>query len=177
MQLPPGRRVTGLDRDRALELADGLVDLVPLDVDASQVEVGEVARLVPTRRLGALEPVDRLLLPAQLDQVGADVVVGVAEVRIERNRHLALGDGVLVAPEIAERPTEECVRFSRRTNGDGRAIVLDGFVQTTSHLRLVSAPEMPVRFLWYVARHAWMPGGILPPARASDRKRRARAVC
>src|SRR6266511_5780938 len=102
VELSTGRRIAGLERDGVLELTDGLADLVSLDVHAGQVEVRIVPRLVAAGRLGALEPGDGFLRPAQLDQVGADIVVGVAEVRVERDGDLALGDGVLVTPEMAE---------------------------------------------------------------------------
>src|SRR5688572_33106636 len=61
------------------------------DLDPPEVAVGEVARLVARRRHRALEPRDRLVVAALLDQVGADVVVGVSELWIDRDRLLEIG--------------------------------------------------------------------------------------
>ena len=53
--------------------------------------------------------------------------------------------GILVAPEIAERPPEERVGFRRRTYRNGGAIVGHGFVEPSFHLRLVATPKVLLR--------------------------------
>src|SRR5262249_60672851 len=79
VELLPRERVARLDGDGALQLADGFADLVLPRVDASEVEEGEVAGFVARSRLGALQPLHRFVSSTELDQVRADVVVGIAE--------------------------------------------------------------------------------------------------
>src|SRR5262249_47687068 len=78
----------------------------------------------------------------ELDQVRADVVVGVAEARIHRDGALALRDGLLVLALIRQRPTEEGVRFRGGANGERALIVIDGFVQASGHLGLVAPRDV-----------------------------------
>src|SRR5688500_13874390 len=69
VQLATGHRVARLDGDGLLELADGLLHLVLLDVDPGEIEVRVMARLVARGVLRALEPRDGLRFPAELDQI------------------------------------------------------------------------------------------------------------
>src|SRR5215467_7373604 len=95
MQLTAGRGMGRVDVDCGAELADGRRDVVPDDVDVTEVDVRIVARLVADGPLGPLEPRDRLIEATELDEVRADVVVGIAELGIDRDRAMALGDRIL----------------------------------------------------------------------------------
>src|SRR5262245_38599914 len=153
MEFPARGGVAWLDGDGALELADRVVDLVLSHVDARQVEIRIVTGLVAPRALGALEPIDRFLLAPQGDQVGADVVIRVAEVRIDRDRHLALGDRFRVAVEVGQRPAEKGVSLRGGVQFDGAAIERDGLFQPAGHLSLVGPLEVALGFFAYLVRH------------------------
>src|SRR5437667_10104627 len=95
-----GERILGLDLEGALELLERLGEHALRPVDLPEVAVRVVTRLVAGRLDGRLEPWDRLVEATELDQVRADVVVGIAELRIDGDRLLAPRDrGVQVALE------------------------------------------------------------------------------
>ena len=96
-----------------------------------------MAGLVPGRLLRLLQPRDRLVDPAEVDQIGADVVVGVSEVRIDRDGDLALIDRLLVATLEAVGPAEERVGLGGRVLGDRGLVEADGVVEPPGHLALV----------------------------------------
>ena len=73
-----------------------------------------VLGLVALRRERTLEPWDGVVESTELEEVGTDVVVRVAELRIDRDRALALGDRFFVTLLEAERPAEEGVRLRGR---------------------------------------------------------------
>jgi hypothetical protein len=64
-------------------------------------------------------------VPQHCDQVNADVVVGIAEVRIELDRGLALLDCFFQPAEGGERPAEESMSFGGRVGVDRGAELLD----------------------------------------------------
>ena len=73
----------------------------------------KVARLVAARFRGAFQPGNRLLETAQFDQVSANVVVRIAEFRIDFDRQPAFGDGFFDAPVELIRLTQESMGLSR----------------------------------------------------------------
>src|SRR5262245_25975973 len=162
MELAASHDVTGLDGHRLLEFPDGLADLVLTDVDAREIEVRIVTRLVARGALGLLEPRDRLVGAPELDQVRADVIVGISERRIDRDGRSALRDGVLMASECAERPPEERVRLGARMEGDRVAVVRERFVESAFHLSLVAPMKSRARF----RRHLGWKLQFGPPCRA-----------
>src|SRR5205807_2547533 len=128
---------------RALELAQRLPHPALPQVDSTQVQERELARLVAPGLLGLLEPADRLVELVLLHQVDADVVVGVAEVGVDLDGAEALGGGLVQTPSEAQRPAEERVRFSRRANGDRSPVELDRAVQIALHLEAIRlSPEL-----------------------------------
>src|SRR6266850_1132684 len=52
-------------------------------------------------------PASRFIVAAQFDEIRANVVVRIAEFRIELDRALAFGDGVLDAPLVVIGPAKE----------------------------------------------------------------------
>src|SRR5436190_5966305 len=80
------RAVAGLQLAGPLQMGHRLGVLVELDIDAGQVEMREMPRVVAGRVDRLLEPGDRLFPAAELDQAGAAVVVGVAEVGADLDR-------------------------------------------------------------------------------------------
>src|SRR6266849_9521966 len=128
MQLAARRQVARLDGEGLLELTDRLLHLVLPRVDGREIDVGEVARLVARRTLGPLEPGDGLLLAAEGEEIGADVVVGVAEAGIHRDGALALLDSVLVLSLMRHGPSEKGVGLCRLLEGERATIALQGFL-------------------------------------------------
>src|SRR5262249_11965894 len=78
------------DGKREAELADGRFELSSLDVDTREVDVRVVPWLVPRCLHRLSEPGHRLLRAPQGDEVGANVVVRVAERGVDRDRTVAL---------------------------------------------------------------------------------------
>jgi len=102
-------RVFRLDLERAHELLLRLPEEALRPVDVSEVAVRVVAWLVARGDDRALEPRDRLVQIAALDQVGADVVVRVPEVGIDGDRLLALRDRLVDAAwKLYVQPRKVC---------------------------------------------------------------------
>src|SRR5574341_2127708 len=136
-QLPARDLVGRLELQGLLEVLDRLPGFVPPDVDAREVEVREVPRLVAGRPDRLLEPGDRLAPLPQLDEVRADVVVRVSELRVDLDRLLALLDRLVVAALKAVRPAQVGVRLGGRANPDRLTVVLDRLVELPGHLERV----------------------------------------
>src|SRR5882724_525760 len=105
----------------------------------------KVARLVAWRRERALEPRDRLVELALLEEVRADVVVRVAEVGIDGDRLLALRDRVVETILETVRPAQERMRLGGGMAGDRLPIQPDRVVETAVHLQPVSLGEELLR--------------------------------
>src|SRR2546422_8242762 len=103
-------------------------------MDPPEVHVGELARLVAWGVLGFLEPGDRLFELALLHQVATDIVVGVAEVRVDLDRLETLARRFLEAPLEAHGPPEERVRLRRRAHVDGPLVELGRAFEVALHL-------------------------------------------
>src|SRR5262249_23173620 len=125
------------EREGAAELLDRAVQLALRPVDAPEVAVWEVPWLVALGGDRALEPRNRVVELALLEEVRADVVVRVAEIRIDLDRLLALGDGVVELVLEAVGPPQEGVRLCRRVARDRLEVALDRGVELTGHLQLV----------------------------------------
>ena len=102
-------RLAGMDLERRLELLDRATHHTLFCVDAPQVHVGEVPRLIARSRLGLLQPFNRLVELSPIDEVGPDVVVRVAEGRVDSDRLLTLLDCLVGATLKAVGPTAERV--------------------------------------------------------------------
>src|SRR4029077_3898855 len=84
-----------------------------------------------------LEPRDGLVEATELDQVRADVVVRVPELRIDGDRFLALRNRGLEIPLEAVRPAEKRMGFGRRMESDRALVVLDGAIEIARHLATI----------------------------------------
>ena len=133
----PSERIARLDFQRLLEAAHGVaVHLFP-KVRASQIVMRKMPRLVAARFRGTLEPGNRVVKAILFDQVGPDVVVGVAKIGIDLDGALALGDGLLDAALEMIGPTEKGVRLGGGVHFEGKSVKLDGAIVIAFHLRLV----------------------------------------
>src|SRR5215471_631036 len=130
-----------LDESRLLELAHCLLDLPQLHVDPSQVDVRKVPGLVAWGILGFLEPRNRFLDFAEVNEIRADVVVGVAKVWIDLDRLLALVDGVIVAAEKGISPSQKGMCLGGRTLRYRILVQLERGQIVTTHLLLIGGSQ------------------------------------
>ena len=108
------------------------------EIGAAQIVVRKVARFVTPRICGLLKPGNRFIKPSLLDKIRADVVVRIAELRVNLYGPLALSDGVVNAPLEMIRPAQKRVRFGGGMQIERGLIQLDGAVVIAFHLRLIS---------------------------------------
>ena len=110
-------------------------------IGAAQIVVRKMARLVTARFHSAFQPRNRFIESAQLDQIRADVVVRIAELRIDFDRALALGNGVFDAALKMIRPAEKRVSLGSGVQFERGLIELHGAIVVALHLGLVSVLE------------------------------------
>src|SRR6185437_8545394 len=122
--------------ERTLELANRLLQHPLGRVQASQVHVWKMTRLIARRLLGLLQPRHRRVELALGDQVGADVVIGIAEAGIDLDRFLALADRVVYAAEKIIGPTAKGISLSSRTDLDRFRVQLDRALEVAVHVML-----------------------------------------
>src|SRR5438874_7390767 len=134
------QRVVRVDLERLVELPQGLRQVALGQVDPAQVQVWEVTWLVPRRALGALEPGHRVVEVALLNQVRANVVVRVAEVRIDLDGALALRDRALDVARVRIDPAEEGMCFAGGADRDRAPIQLDGATEVSAAMSLETVP-------------------------------------
>src|ERR1700756_3621599 len=87
----PSERIARLDFQRFLEAAHGVAVHFFPEVRASQIVMWKMAGLVAARFRGTLEPGNRVVKAILFDQIGPDVVVGVAKIGIDLDGALAFG--------------------------------------------------------------------------------------
>src|SRR5260370_42301089 len=92
---------------RLLKQFTGPIDHAFGQIGASEVEVRKVPGFIPFCSSRALEPGDGFVKAFEADQVGADIVVRVAEIRINLDGALAFGDRLLNLSLKVEGPTEK----------------------------------------------------------------------
>jgi hypothetical protein len=113
-------------------------------LDAPEVEVRELITAVALGPDRLLEPADRLVGSAKIDQVYADVVVRIAVVGIDRDRLLALLNGFFQTAEVAHRPAEKGVRLGCRVEFDGLFESLDRLFVGAGEMQLITLLPEPV---------------------------------
>src|ERR1700722_20401337 len=85
--------VSRFNCQRLLEELAGSIDMAFGEIHASEIVVREVARFVAFCFYGLFEPRDGFFMAVQVDQVKADIVVRITEVRIDFDGALAFCDG------------------------------------------------------------------------------------
>src|SRR5688500_9713124 len=104
---------------------------------------------------GFLTPLDGVAQFALLDQLGADAVLGIAELWIPGNGAMTLLDRVVEPAHETVGPAEERVSLGRRMGRDGLSVERDGFFQFAFHLPLIGAlKELPRFTLVFLAAFA-----------------------
>src|SRR6266852_1982636 len=127
-----------------------------------------MARLVARRALGALEPGHGVVQRALHDQVHADVVVGVAEVGIDPDGALALGDRAVDVASVRVGPAEEGVCLGGGTGLDGAPVQLDGGAEVSSAVpREAAPPQLECLGSGVLCGHAFILAGFDGPAHGS----------
>src|SRR5215469_12879556 len=132
-----GEGVTGLDGEGFLEATHGLTVHFFSKIRPAEIVVRKVARLVAARFYGLLQPGNRFIELAKFDQVRANIVVRVAEIRVEFDGALAFGDGIEKLALEMIGPAEKGVRFGRGMKVQRMMVELDGTVVIAFHLRLL----------------------------------------
>jgi len=84
-----------------------------------------------------LQPRDGLAVIAALDQVGADIVVGITVGGIDLDGLLALVDSFVDLALVVLGPAQEGVRFGGGVHFDGSFVELRGQFEVPLHLELV----------------------------------------
>jgi hypothetical protein len=130
--------VARLDIDGFLETAHGLAVHFLTEISAAEIVVREMPRFVAARFDGLLQPRDGFIELPEFDQIGADVVVGIAEIRVQFDGALAFRDGIEQFALKVIRPAEEGVRFRCGMQIKRRLVELDRAIVFPVHLRLIS---------------------------------------
>ncbi len=137
----PRERIPRLDLERFLKTFHGARIHFLAEIRTTQVVVRKMARLIAARFDGALEPWNRFIESVQLDQIGPDVVIRIAEFRVDFDGALAFSNRIFDAALKMVRPAEKCVGLGRRVKFERGLIELDGPVVVALHLGLVSVLE------------------------------------
>src|SRR5882762_7055712 len=117
-----------------LELAERQPPASLLDVDPPQVHEGKLPRFVTFGLLGLFKPRNRLVQLVLLHQVDSDVVVRIAELRIDLDRAEALLRGLRQAALEAHGPPQEGMGLRRRIHLDRALVELDRSIQLSVDL-------------------------------------------
>src|SRR2546428_5733543 len=136
-----GQIILGVDPERLLVAFERLVPLPLLLVDASQIQVGERRALVPLGARRFLQPLDRVVELALLDQVGPDVVVWITEVGVHCDGAVTVLDRLVQHPHEAVSPSAERIGFGCRIQLDGFRVEFDRLLELALHLALVGLLE------------------------------------
>ena len=108
-------------------------------IGATEVDEREIGHVLAVGLGGLFQPGNGFFPAAQFDEIGADVVVWVAEGGVKVNSLPTLFDGFLVAGEKAVGPTEVSVRFGGGVGGDGLPIEVNGVSKLPVHLMTITA--------------------------------------
>src|SRR2546422_9884083 len=98
----------------------------------------KVARLVAFRDQSSSQPSLRLIHLSLLHQIDANVVVGVAELRIQIDRHFAVANCLLDLPLEAQHPAEICMSIGRRMDLYRTIILIDGAIRVSIGMTFVT---------------------------------------
>src|SRR5579871_3121190 len=107
----PGKGVTRLDLQRFLKQLARAGDHSLCEIHAAEIEIRELPRFVTLGLNGLLEPGNRLVVAPEVDQVRPNIIVGIAEIGIDSDGALALGDGFVDFALEVIGPAEERMRL------------------------------------------------------------------
>jgi hypothetical protein len=108
------QRVARFDRQSLQKLFAGAIDQTLREIGAAQIEMGKVSRIISFCGYRALEPGNGFVKTFEADQVRADIVVGIAEIRVNLDGALAFGDGLVNLSLEMEGPAEKGVSLGGR---------------------------------------------------------------
>jgi hypothetical protein len=132
-----GQGIARLNFQSFLETALGAAIHFLAEVRAAQVVMREMARLVALGFHGAFEPGNGFIKPPQFNQIRANIVVGIAKLRIEIDGPAALRDGFVDFALEMISPAQKGMRFRGGMNVERRLIQLHGTFVVAFHLRLI----------------------------------------
>src|SRR5712692_3641325 len=136
-----GGSVIGLNGEGLFKFFQSLFQHPFGQIDASQIAVGVVVCLIPSRLNRLLEPRNRLVELPEVDEIGPNVVVGIAEVRIDGDRLLAFLNRFVVTAQETEGPTQKRVGLRSRTAMNRFPVQNHGPLQVSLHLAVVGFLE------------------------------------
>ena len=115
----------------------GLVQVPFALEDSPQIEMGKAVALIAPGLEGHAQPRDGVIQLALFQIVGADVVVGIAELRIQIDGPVAILNGGIEVLFETLGPAPKGVGLCGWADLDGIRVELDGLVQITLHVELV----------------------------------------
>ena len=128
------KSVIGFEFERGLKFFPGTREQTLRKINAAEIVVGEMAGLIARSFEGTFEPGNGFVEAIERDEIGADVVIRIAEIGIDFDGALAFVDGFLNFSLEMERPAKECVSFSSGMDGQGLLIKADGVIIIAFHL-------------------------------------------
>src|SRR5262249_12272398 len=96
---------------------------------------------IPLCRYRLLEPWNGVIPFLLFNQVGTDIVVRIAELRIQLDGLQALRDSTLVVAEKGIRPAAEGIRFCCWKGLNGLGVQIDGTLEISGRLLFVGLTE------------------------------------
>src|ERR1700716_1309689 len=123
------------------------------EIGAPQIEMGKVPGFISLCRNRLLKPWNGFIKTLQADEVGTNIIVGVAKFRIDFNRALAFRDSLIDLSLKVKRPSKECVSFGGRVQRKRSPVKLNGAIVVAFHLRLERFLQSLPSLLFAVSRH------------------------
>src|SRR5258705_13068917 len=135
------RQILVIDRIGLPVALIGLLPFTLMFIDPAQIEMGVAAGFVALGDHGFFEPRDGVVPFLLFDQIGTDIVVGIAEVGINADGLLAVLYSVFVVAQKGIGPAAACVGFGSGEGGDGAAVRFNGLLVVASRLQFVGSTE------------------------------------
>src|SRR3990172_5892488 len=126
--------------------------------------MGVVISLIASRLCGFFKPRNRFIYPSEVEEIGADIVIRVAEIWIHRYGLFALFDRLFVASLKAQGPAEKCVGLCGRVTTDRLLVEAHRFFQLSFHLTAIGLAEefhSPFQVFFFVHLSPMLDGGHL----------------
>src|SRR5262245_49440849 len=108
-----------------------------------EIEMRVTAGFVTDSLHGQVEPADAAVKVTLGDKIAADVVIGIAETGIDRDRGQTFGDGFVITLLKTIRPAEEGVGFGGRERCDRFFIELYSLIVLAVHLSRIGFIKKP----------------------------------